>query len=74
MKITTLLPSLLILASYSVSAAGNPFSSSRGQPSIYDSKPDLSVPGDNPLFFCAKPDNHTLTITHVDLSPNPPMA
>lgn len=34
---------------------------------------DLSVPGRNPLNFCADPSNYILTITNVDLSPNPPV-
>ncbi|GAB7352038.1 hypothetical protein MBLNU459_g2550t1 [Dothideomycetes sp. NU459] len=32
------------------------------------------VPGDNPLAFCAKPDDNILEIEKVDLSPNPPSA
>jgi len=35
---------------------------------------DLSVPGDNPLQYCAKPDDNILKIEKVDLSPNPPQA
>lgn len=35
---------------------------------------DLSVPGENPLFFCAKPDDDILVIEKVDLDPNPPAA
>jgi len=31
-----------------------------------------SVPGDNPLTFCESPDSDILTITNVDLEPNPP--
>ena len=33
---------------------------------------DLSVPGDNPLFYCQKTDNDILHIDYVDLTPNPP--
>ncbi|KAL8742048.1 MAG: hypothetical protein Q9190_005411 [Brigantiaea leucoxantha] len=32
----------------------------------------LSVPGENPLNFCADPADYILTIDHVDLDPNPP--
>jgi len=32
------------------------------------------VPGDNPLEFCAPPDDYLLEIESVDLSPNPPEA
>jgi len=35
---------------------------------------DLSVPGDNPLNYCAKPEDNILEIETVDLSPNPPTA
>jgi len=31
----------------------------------------LKVPGDNPLEFCQDPIDHILTITNVDLDPNP---
>ncbi|TKX26541.1 phosphatidylglycerol/phosphatidylinositol transfer protein [Elsinoe australis] len=34
----------------------------------------LSVPGDNPLNFCATPDKDILELDRVDLSPNPPQA
>ena len=33
---------------------------------------DLSVPGDNPLDFCADPADYILIIDNVDLDPNPP--
>ena len=36
-------------------------------------KADLSVPGKNPLNFCADPSDYILTIDTVDLSPNPPV-
>ncbi|KAI4282700.1 MAG: hypothetical protein L6R38_002747 [Xanthoria sp. 2 TBL-2021] len=39
------------------------------QPLVDDS---LSVPGDNPLSFCADPSDYILTIDNVDLDPNPP--
>ncbi|CAG8136580.1 unnamed protein product [Penicillium salamii] len=35
---------------------------------------DFPVEGDNPLNYCAKPDNYKLEIKSVDLSPNPPAA
>lgn len=31
------------------------------------------VHGDNPLQYCAKPDNYKLEIKSVDLTPNPPL-
>lgn len=33
---------------------------------------ELSVPGKNPLNYCADPKDYILTIDHVDLDPNPP--
>ena len=35
---------------------------------------DLSVPGDNPLFYCQKTDSDILQIDYVNLDPNPPRA
>lgn len=35
---------------------------------------ELAVPGENPLEFCAKSDDYSLTINKVDLTPNPPEA
>jgi len=32
----------------------------------------ISVPGENPLTFCADPKDYILTIDNVDLDPNPP--
>lgn len=34
---------------------------------------NLTVPGKNPLKFCADPSDYILTIDYVDLSPNPPV-
>lgn len=34
----------------------------------------LAVPGENPLHYCATPDENILEIKQVDLSPNPPQA
>ncbi|KAF2226200.1 phosphatidylglycerol/phosphatidylinositol transfer protein precursor [Elsinoe ampelina] len=42
----------------------------RDQKTLVDDS--LSVPGDNPLFFCSAPDKDILEIDRVDLSPNPP--
>ncbi|KAL8659623.1 MAG: hypothetical protein Q9226_000328 [Calogaya cf. arnoldii] len=66
MKLTLVAPLLLstLVASKSF-IFGN-----QQQPLVDDS---LSVPGDNPLNFCADPTDYTLTIDHVDLDPNPPV-
>lgn len=34
---------------------------------------DFPVPGISPLKFCHNPSPYTLTIDHVDLTPNPPV-
>ncbi|CAL8580802.1 Phosphatidylglycerol/phosphatidylinositol transfer protein [Xanthoria parietina] len=65
MKLTLSVPLLLstLVASKSF-LFGN-----QQQPLVDDS---LSVPGDNPLSFCANPSDYILTIEKVDLDPNPP--
>ena len=44
------------------------------QVSIGDDDETYTVPGKNPLNFCADPRDYLLTIDHVDLKPNPPAA
>jgi hypothetical protein len=68
MKITTILP---ILAATLATSSILPGFASKSQAIISSS--ELSVPGKNPLNFCADPTNYVLTIDHVDLSPNPPV-
>jgi len=67
MKVSALTPLLLtgIATAASLSRFGN------DQVALTD---DLKIPGDNPLAYCAAPDDYLLTIDHVDLSPNPPAA
>jgi len=36
-------------------------------------EPKHTVPGKNPLDFCADPKDYILSIDYVDLSPNPPL-
>ncbi|KAK5044721.1 hypothetical protein LTR84_010495 [Exophiala bonariae] len=36
-------------------------------------EPQHSVPGKNPLNFCADPKDYILTVDYVDLTPNPPV-
>jgi hypothetical protein len=67
MKITTILP---ILAATLATSSILPGFASKSQAIISS---ELSVPGKNPLNFCADPANFVLTIDHVDLSPNPPV-
>ena len=68
MKFLTALTSALLASSVSAFAIG----SSNNVQKALDG--DLGVPGDNPLQYCAKPDDNILEITSVDLSPNPPTA
>jgi hypothetical protein len=65
MKVTAFLLSLV----FAVSVAATP--SWPGQVKIQE---DYKVPGDNPLYFCADPEDDLLEIEKVDLSPNPPEA
>lgn len=76
MKTTSLLVTLLYAAAASANigfglSVGAPNSKQEPLPSDSD---DLAVPGENPLQFCAKPDDDILTIESVDLDPNPPAA
>lgn len=66
MKLTA---SFLPLVFASLAASTSLFSS--GQTILVDD--DLNVPGENPLKFCQNPDRYTLTISGVDLTPNPPL-
>ena len=66
MKITTTLLPLLL----SSLAASSSLSFFRSDQQVLDES--LKVPGDNPLEFCAKSDDYILTISNVDLKPNPP--
>ena len=68
MKTTTLLP---LLAATLATSSILPGFATKSQAII--SSDDLSVPGKNPLIFCADPTSYVLTIDHVDLSPNPPV-
>ncbi|KAL9123669.1 MAG: hypothetical protein Q9175_008314 [Cornicularia normoerica] len=63
---TTLLP--LFISSLATSSS-LPFFGSDQQ--VLDE--DLKVPGQNPLEFCGKSDDYILTISNVDLEPNPPL-
>lgn len=67
MKTATLLSTALFALTASASWLG-----SNDQVSIADT--DLSVPGENPLVYCADPKDYILSIEKVDLDPNPPAA
>ncbi|KAL1648389.1 Phosphatidylglycerol/phosphatidylinositol transfer protein [Diplodia intermedia] len=67
MKLSTLL--LAVASPLVVSASLGGF---LGQQEVINQ--DLSVPGDNPLFFCDDPADNILTIKSADLDPNPPEA
>lgn len=63
---TTLLP--LFLSSLTTCSS---FPFFGGDQQVLDE--DLKVPGQNPLEFCANSDDFILTISNVDLEPNPPL-
>jgi len=67
MRVTALLFSLLTATAVSSRSlfGGN-------QNALVD-EPKYTVPGKNPLNFCADPKDYILTIDYVDLSPNPPV-
>ncbi|KAI4237565.1 MAG: hypothetical protein LQ349_001736 [Xanthoria aureola] len=65
MKLTLSIPLLL-----STLVASKSFLFGNQQQPLVDGS--LSVPGDNPLSFCADPSDYILTIEKVDLDPNPP--
>ncbi|ETI22652.1 hypothetical protein G647_06728 [Cladophialophora carrionii CBS 160.54] len=68
MKITALLLSLLSAAS-----AVSSRSLFGGSQNALVDEDKFSVPGKNPLNFCADPKDYILTVDYVDLSPNPPV-
>lgn len=72
MKLTSLLVFLLYGATASAKFGFG--ISLGGQDPVSSTDDDLSVPGQNPLFFCSDPENDILTIEKVDLDPNPPEA
>ncbi|KAF2433543.1 phosphatidylglycerol/phosphatidylinositol transfer protein precursor [Tothia fuscella] len=67
---TTLLPLLYVSAASARSTWLSGVSNDQA-PTILA---DLSVPGKNPLEFCADPKDDLLIIENVDLDPNPPEA
>ncbi|KIY01006.1 uncharacterized protein Z520_03672 [Fonsecaea multimorphosa CBS 102226] len=68
MKVSAILLSLLTAAS-----AVSSRSLFGAQNALVDEEPKFSVPGKNPLNFCADPKDYILTVDYVDLSPNPPL-
>lgn len=76
MKTTSLLVSLLCATAVSANIGfGLSVGGKKQDPlPLTDDSDDLAVPGENPLFFCAKPDDDILVIERVDLDPNPPAA
>jgi len=75
---TSVLVSMLLGAASASAAAMNPL---RINPQLrmgnfekFQPNSDLSVPGTNPLEFCADPKDYVLTIESVTLLPNPPEA
>lgn len=63
----------LLLASPLVSAAAFPSIFDPTQATLQgDTTQDFPVAGDNPLNYCDNPAGNILTISSVDLDPNPP--
>jgi hypothetical protein len=74
-SIAMLLPRIIALLSLGFSASAITFEFNRQNPLVItEEDPEYPVPGDNPLLFCADPDDYLLTISKVDLAPNPPAA
>lgn len=71
MRFSSILAALTF--SSSISAAALWGGSSNDQLVLADDEP-LKVPGANPLVFCENPEKNLLTISKVDLDPNPPEA
>lgn len=71
MRLISTLP--LLCATLATSSVLPSFSSKSQAVVLSDPFTDLSVPGNNPLNFCADPTDYILEIDHVDLSPNPPV-
>jgi len=75
MKTISLLLSLLYAAAVSANIGfGFSVGGDAQEPSTIKDDDELKVPGQNPLFYCANPDDDILTIDQVDLDPNPPAA
>jgi hypothetical protein len=75
MKTTSLLLSLLYATAVSANIGfGLSVGGNTQEPTPSTDDDDLKVPGQNPLFYCAKPEGDILTIEEVDLDPNPPAA
>lgn len=68
MRTSTILSTALFALTASASWLG-----SNDQVSIANDM-DLSVPGENPLVYCADPKDYILNIEKIDLDPNPPEA
>lgn len=62
---------VLALLSATSTASWLPGSSDSSQHALEEAFP---VPGENPLQFCANPQENLLEIKKVDLTPNPPSA
>jgi len=75
MKTTSLLLSLLYATAVSANIGfGFSVGGNTQEPTLNNDDDDLKVPGQNPLFYCAKPEGDILIIEEVDLDPNPPAA
>lgn len=73
MKLSALL-TLLTFSSTITAASFGSWVGSQEQTHLSLEDDPLNVPGANPLTFCENPEKNQLTITVVDLEPNPPEA
>ena len=71
MRLTAVLP--IFLGTTLTQAQARSWFDSGSSQSVLDEEPH-AVPGDNPLIYCASPDDYILDIESVDLKPNPPEA
>ncbi|KAE9981941.1 hypothetical protein EG327_006055 [Venturia inaequalis] len=74
MKLTTILLPALYCNFVASRATSSWFSANDDSQLRLQNDDPLSVPGENPLLFCADPKDNILAITKADLNPNPPKA
>ncbi|KAF4771486.1 hypothetical protein HAV15_004265 [Penicillium sp. str.  len=72
MKFLSAASLLVLTAPLANAAAFSIFDPTQASLKVNDNE-KYPVNGDNPLQYCAKPDNYKLEIESVDLAPNPPL-
>lgn len=74
MKLTAILLPVLYCNVAAARATSSWFNSNDDSQLRLQNDDPLSVPGENPLLFCADPKDNILEIKKADLNPNPPKA